>query len=209
MKKIVFLSLIIALLSGYAHAQRKIQYGFSIGGGLGIQDVDNSSTISNSAIRTFNAELLTYIPVFKNYYVRTGLAYQNKGTDIVEDALTTTNKITYIEIPATILRKFEIPTLGKLIGGAGGYLSMGTGGTITYETPNSITSNVIQFGDENDFQKYDAGIRLVAGLELNNKLTFNLGYDFGVTNIASQTLKDAGYVSVYNRQFTITLGLLF
>jgi hypothetical protein len=209
MKKILFLSLVIALLSTYAHAQRKIQYGFNMGGGLGIQDIDNSGVISNSAIRTFNAEAVVYIPVLKKYYVRTGLAYENKGTTIVEDALTTTNKISYIELPFTLTRKYEIPTLGKLIGGVGGYFAMGDNGTITYETPNSINSNYITFGDDQDFLKYDAGIKVIAGLELNNRLTFNLAYDFGLSNIASQSLKDAGYNSIYNRQFLITLGLLF
>lgn len=209
MKKIVFLSLVIALISGFAHAQRKIQYGFNVGGGLGIQQIDNSSVISNSAIRTFNAEAFVYIPVLKNYYLRTGLASENKGTSIVEDALTTTNKISYLELPLTFVRKYDIPTLGRLIAGVGGYFAMADNGTITYETPNSNNSNFITFGNDQDFQKYDAGIKVITGLELNNKLTFNLGYDFGLYNIASQTLIDAGYTSVYNRQFTISLGLIF
>jgi len=209
MKKIVFLSVVIVLMSAYAQAQRKWQYGFNIGGGLGIQQIDNSSVIDNSAIRTFNAEALVYIPVLKNYYLRTGLAYVNKGTTIQEDALTTTNKISYIELPVTLVRKYDISTLGKLIAGVGGYFAMGDNGTITYETPNSNSSNYISFGEDQDFLKYDAGIRVVTGLELNNRLTFNLGYDFGLTNIASQSLKDAGYTSVYNRQFIIGLGLLF
>jgi len=193
----------------YARAQHKLEYGFNIGGGLGIQHVGNSSIILNNSIRTFNANLVVAVPVYKEYFLRTGISLQNKGTVIAEDALTTTNRITYIELPVMISRKFEIPTLGKLLLGIGGYFAKGVTGTIDYETPNSSTFNKIAFGDAYDFQQYDAGLSALAGLELNNRLTFNLGYDFGLYNIASQSLKDTGTLNVFNREFTVTLGVKF
>ncbi|MES2279647.1 MAG: outer membrane beta-barrel protein [Bacteroidota bacterium] len=209
MKKLTLIALIVCLAFNYAYAQRKIEYGFTLGGGLGIQHIDNSSILNNNSVRTFNANIVVNIPVLDQYYLRTGLGLANKGTVITEDALTTTNKITYFEIPVLLARKYDVPTLGKIIAGVGGYAAMGSSGTLTYETPNSNTSNNVTFGNENDFKKYDAGLSLLAGLALNNRLTFNLGYDFGLSNIASQPLKDSDYKSVYNREFTITLGLIF
>jgi hypothetical protein len=209
MKKLINIIIIICLAQSFTYAQRKIEYGFTIGGGLGIQSIDNSGIISNNSIRTFNARLVVNLPVLDKYYLRTGLGLENKGTIITEDALTTTNKITYYELPVLLMRKYEVPTLGKIIAGIGAYVAMGDSGTLTYETPNSNTSNYVSFGNDNDFLKYDAGISLLTGLQLNNKLTFNLGYDFGLSNIASQSLKDTGYKSVYNREFTVMLGLIF
>jgi hypothetical protein len=209
MKKLIFIAFALCLVSRYAHAQRKIEYGFDIGGGLGIQSINNNDIISNNSIRTFNANAVINFPVFKQYYVRTGISLSNKGTVITEDGLVTTNKITYFELPVTIIRKFNIPTLGKIIAGLGGYVASGFAGTIDYETPSSSNSDKVDFGDANDFQKYDAGLRAVTGIELNNRLTFNLAYDYGLYSIASQTLKDTGYTSVYNREFTITLGFKF
>jgi hypothetical protein len=108
-----------------------------------------------------------------------------------------------------LVRKYNIPEFGKIIGGVGGYFAMGDHGTLNFETPNSGNSDAISFGDQNDFQKYDGGISLLTGLQLDNHLTFNLGYDFGLNNIASQPLKDAGTKSIYNREFTVTLGIIF
>lgn len=217
MKKLVFFITIICLVSSYANAQRKIEYGFRIGGGLAVQHITNnniqhpatSNILSNNSIRTFNANVLVNFPVLKKYYLRTSLGIANKGTIITEEGLTTTNKITYLELPINLVRKYDIPSFGKIIGGIGGYVAMGSSGRLDYQTPNSNNSDKVIFGNENDFQKYDAGINLISGLELNNRLTFNLGYDLGLSNIASQALKDTGTKNVYNREFTIMLGLTF
>lgn len=209
MKKAIFIIPLICLVCGAARAQRKIEYGFRLGGGLAIQHIDNSGILSNQSVRTFNANVVVNVPVLQNYYLRTSLGIATKGTEYTEDALTTTNKIRYIEVPVNLMRRYTIPTLGKLIAGVGFYAATTNGGSLTYETPNSTTSNKAEFGNDYDFTRYDAGINLLTGLELDNHLTFNLGYDFGLTNIASQALKDSGYKGVYNREFTITLGLMF
>jgi hypothetical protein len=210
MRKLIILVTIIGIAHSYAHAQkRKIEYGFRLGGGLSIQDINNASIIDNNSIRAFDANVVVSFPVLKDYYIRTSVGITNKGTMITEDALTTTNKITYYEFQGNMMRKYAVPTLGKIIAGVGFYYAMGDSGTLTYETPNSNTSNYISFGNDNDFKQFDGGISLITGLELNNHLTFNLGYDFGLSNIASQSLKDTGYKSVYNRQFSIMLGLSF
>ncbi|GAB3933801.1 outer membrane beta-barrel protein [Mucilaginibacter myungsuensis] len=212
MNKLLFYILIFCFAgatNSYAQLDRKLHYGINAGGGLGIQSINNPSVTGNTAIRTFNAEALVYIPVLKQYFIRTGVGFQNKGTIFEEDALTTTNKLRYIELPVALIRKFHVQTLGDVVLGAGGYLAQGLSGSIHYETPSSDNFNKVTFGNDADFQLYDGGLRFVSGLELNNRLTFNLGYDLGLYNIASQTLKDAGYTSVYNRQFTMTLGLVF
>lgn len=208
MKKLTFL-IAILLVCSYARAQRKIEYGFAIGGGLAIQHYDNTNVLSNNSIRTFNANVIVSFPILTDYYLRTSFGIANKGTVITEDALTTTNKITYYELPVHIMRKFNVPTLGKIIGGIGGYYAMGASGSLNYETPNSNTSDHIAFGNSNDFKQADYGLSVITGLQLNNNLTFNLGYDFGLYNIASQTLKDTNTLGVYNREFTVSLGFMF
>jgi len=209
MKKLTIIALLIGLMQSYACAQLKLEYGVNVGGGLGIQHVGNTDIILNNSIRTFNANVVVSIPIYNEYFLRTGIGLQNKGTVIAEDALTTTNRLTYVELPIMISHKYEIPTLGKLVFGLGGYIAKGVTGTIDYETPNSSTYDKVAFGDAYDFQQYDAGISALAGLELNNRLTFNIGYDLGLYNIASQSLKDTGTLNVFNREFTITLGVKF
>lgn len=209
MKKSAIIILLTCLFSNSGYAQRLWEYGFRIGGGLAFQNIGSSTILSNNTIRVFDAYTVINIPVLDKYYLRTGFGIDNKGTVITEDALTTTNKITYIEVPVDLMRKYEIPNLGYFIGSVGGYFAFGGSGSLTYETPSSYNTNKVVFGADNDFRRLDAGINLVAGLELKNRLTFNLGYDFGLVNIASNALKDSGYKHVYNRKFAITLGYKF
>ena len=190
-------------------AQRKIEYGFNIGGGLGIQAISDPDITLDNSIRTFRVNLIVDIPILKKYYLQSGLSLSNKGTLVDEDALTTTNKITYLELPVFFVRKYNLPTLGKLVAGLGGYVANGINGTINYETPSSSNFNYVAFGNNYDFKKYDGGLSALIGLELDNHLTFNLNYDLGLYNIAPQILINTGTTSIYNREFTVTLGLLF
>jgi len=203
-----FLTAALILPHTYAQAQRKIQYGFELGGGLAIQHISNPDILSINAIRTFHINAIINIPVLKDYYISLKPGLTNKGAVVTEDALVTNNHITYYQLTANLMRKYDIPTLGKIVGGIGGYFSRGDYGSLDYETPNSSNSDYVAFGDNNDFQRYDGGINVFTGLELNNKLIFHLGYDFGLTNIASQALKDTGTSNVFNREFTISLGFM-
>lgn len=208
-KRLLIAAILICTVFGRAFSQRKIEYGFRLGGGLAIQHIEYSNILSNQSVRTFNANVVVSFPVLQTYYLRTGLGISTKGTEYTEDGLTTTNKIRYVELPLNLVRKYTIHTLGKLVAGVGGYLARANGGSLTYVTPNSTTENKAEFGKDNDFNPLDAGINLITGLELDNRLTFNLGYDFGLYNVASQNLRDNGYKAIYNREFTITLGLMF
>lgn len=208
MTRSIFFTLLLFLLNFCASAQRKTEYGFQLGGGLAKQQINNSEIISNRDIRTFNINALINLPVLRHYYVSIRPGITNKGAEITEDALTTTNHITYYNLPVYLIRKHDLPAFGKIMGGLGGYAAMGCKGNIVFETPGSNNSNTINFGNDNDFQRYDTGISAMAGLELNNRLTLTLIYDMGLYNIASATLKDTGD-NIYNRSFSVNLGILF
>jgi len=208
MKKLAF-CMAALLICSFAHAQRKFEYGFRIGGGVSTQSTTSPSLLSTQVIRTFNASLVGEYALPRNYSLQASVGVNNKGVTNFEDALTTTNHITYLELTADLLHKFKIPSLGKFLVGAGGYTAVARSGRFDYETPNSTNSDSMAFGNDNDFRKNDAGFNILTGLELNNHLTFNIGYDFGLTNIASQPLKDSGVKSVYNRSVMVGLGLMF
>lgn len=207
MKKLAF-CLAALLICSIAHAQHKFEYGFRIGGGLSTQSTNSPSLLSTDVIRTFNASLVGEYAIPRDYFLQLSLGIANKGVTNFEDGLTTTNHITYLQLTGNVVHKFKIHS-GKFLVGAGLYTAMAHSGKFDFETPSSVNSNDIVFGNDNDFRKNDAGFNLLTGLELNNHLTFNIGYDFGLTNIASQPLKDSGVKSVYNRSFIVSLGLMF
>lgn len=208
MKKLAF-CIAALLICGFAHAQRKFEYGFRIDGGVATQSTTSPSLLSTQVIRIFNARLVGEYALPRNYFLQASAGVNNKGVTNFEDGLTTTNHITYLELTIDALHKFQIPSLGHFLVGAGFYTAMARSGTFDYETPNSTNSDSMSFGNDNDFRKNDAGFNLITGLQLNNHLTFNIGYDFGLTNIASQPLKDSGVKSVYNRSIMVGLGLMF
>ena len=207
MKKILLLT-VLCCLAALLKAQ-KIQYGVKVDAGFSNQYDSNNDIISTYYSKTFNITAVAEIPFKNNFWLQTGLGLNNKGGVIIEDALTTTTRITYLTVPLTVMRKFKFPGLGKFYAGAGWYVSRGMSGNFDYETPNSTSNDYIKFGNDNDFRRFDTGANFITGLELQNKLTFNLGYALGVSNIASQTQIDTGTGSVKNRLFTIGLGYIF
>lgn len=204
------LIILLAVMAGYsAQAQQRFRYGFRIGGGLASQSYQNPAVKSVESVRVLSGSLIGEMQIKGPYSAQLTLGFTNKGATVFEDALTTTNKLLYAQATLIALRKFDLPSLGKLVVGLGPYFSRGYSGKLEYETPSSFTSDKVTYGNTNDFKNHDAGVNITTGLELNNKLTFNLGYDYGLSNIASQVLRDTGNKSIRNRVITLSLGYLF
>lgn len=191
------------------HAGAQITYGAKISGGLAYQTITNHDILSASSIKTFNIRGVVQMPVKNGFWLEAGLGVAGKGSVVYNDGLTTTTHLTYLELPANVIRKFKFTNLGLFYLGAGGYLAMGMGGDLNYETPGSNTSDYIRYGKQNDLRKYDAGLNFSTGFEFRNQLTFNMAFSLGLNNIASETQQDSGTSVVKNREFCIGLGYLF
>lgn len=206
MKRI--LPLLILTLAFYGASAQHINIGVRFSGGLGTQEIQNSDITKTDNVKTWNIAGIAEIPTKYGFWLQSGLALANKGSVMYEDALTTTTRLMYLQIPVNLIYKFDFPGLGKFYAGAGGYAARGISGEFDYETPSSQTSDKVRFGNQNDFKAMEYGASFVAGLELTNKLTFSTSYSLGLNNIASQPQKDTGTSSIKNRLFTIGLGYL-
>ncbi|MDB4925415.1 outer membrane beta-barrel protein [Mucilaginibacter sp.] len=207
MKKAIIIIFLFLITCLYADAQ--ITYGAKISGGLAYQKINNAYIIAAGSIKTFNIRGTAQMPVNNGFWLEAGIGIAGKGSVVYNDALTTTTHLTYLELPVNVLRKFKFTDLGVFYIGAGGYIAMGLGGKLGYETPGSSTSDNVKFGKADDAQKFDAGLGFSTGFEFRNKLTFNLAYSLGINNIASTTQQDSGTSVVKNREFSIGLGYLF
>jgi len=207
MKKL-FYTLILTAVSGWAHAQ-KFNFEVKIGGGLASQKINDPTVIKSDQIRVFNATFLAGYALPHHFGLETGVCYMPKGTVITQDAITTTPHINYIEVPLLLVKKFTFQDLGRFTLGIGGYHAIGISGHYSYETPGSETKNTLKFGDAYDVQKTDDGLRFLTGFELKNHILFNLNYDCGLKNVASQPLKDTGTSSIHNKLVYLTLGYSF
>jgi hypothetical protein len=205
-KRVLFTGFI--LLTGlFASAQ--IIYGAKIAGGFAYQRIVNGDLLSAGSIKTFNIEVIAQMPVKYGFWLEAGLGIAGKGSVINDEALTTTTHLTYAQLPVNILRKFNFTDLGVFYLGAGGYLAMGLGGKLGYQTPGSSTSDNVRFGNSDDARRFDTGLDFSTGFEFRNKLTFDLNYSYGLNNIASSTQQASGTSVVKNREFSIGLGYLF
>ncbi|HEY0245372.1 MAG TPA: porin family protein [Mucilaginibacter sp.] len=189
--------------------QAQILYGIKVSGGIATQHIDEFDISSTSLITTFNASGVVELPVKYGFWLQSGLGVTNKGSVLHDGALSTTTHLTYIELPLNVLRKFTFTDIGKFYIGAGGYIADGQNGHFDYLTPSSSSTEYVRFGNDNDFRKIDAGLNFLTGFELNNKLTFDVQYSFGLNNIASDPQKNTGITNIRNRLFSLGLGYLF
>jgi hypothetical protein len=188
---------------------QKLQYGIQAGLGFASQSIANPDILSTNSVTTYNLYGVVDIPLKNEFYLQTGLGILGKGVKEYQNAQTNTITLTYLDVPLNVLRKFELPTLGKLYIGAGPYLSVGLSGNNQLENVDATTGTNVRFGNGDDLKKLDFGANLVAGLELNNHLTFNMKYALGLSNIATDAPFDPSTTSVKNRVFMIGLGFWF
>lgn len=207
MKKIFLITLLVCLTGLQSRAQ-KIIYGAEVAGGIAYQQIRNSEVLSTGIVRTFNFKGVVQMPVLYNLWLESALGVVGKGGVFYQDALTTTIHATYLQVHVNLMRKLNFTDLGVFYLGAGGYLARGINGTIDYETPGTKSTDKLKFGQDNDMRRYDAGLDFMAGFEFRNHLTFNIGYNLGLNNLASAPQKDTGTGVVRNREFTVGLGYL-
>jgi len=203
------LFILFFLLLGCVSLKAQILYGLRVDGGFAYQQVKSSIVrTTGSSVKTFNIYGFAQEPLKDDFWLSAGLGIANKGSVVYDDALTTTTKLTYFELPVSILRKFTFSNTGIFFIGAGGYAALGWKGNLNYETPGSNTSDIIKYGNDNDVKKFDTGLYFSTGFELRNRLVFNVGYSLGLNNIASLSQQDSGTSVVKNRIFSVGLGYL-
>lgn len=195
MKKF-FLSIVAALLAvptfaqfgsgGFSLSESSTYYGVRIGAtfagisgesttvnGVKVENDFNSLTTGMSLGGVIGLRLSQSIPVF----LESGLYYTQRGGKKDE----TTVKLKYLEIP--ILIKYGIPVTDDIavLPFIGPYFSYGIGGKTKTKTP----AGTVKESSYNDglFNHGDMGFKVGCGAEWN-MLYLELGYQFGVANIA-------------------------
>jgi hypothetical protein len=207
-KKFLIFPIFFVLIGQYAVCQ---DLRFGIKGEFcfasqSIEDPDILSTNSVSALKVTG-----YIDKYlaNGLYLQPGISVAGKGVKIYQNAQTNTITTTYIDIPVNLVYRFSIKRACKLYAGAGPYIGWGLSGNNQSETTNVTSGVAVTFGDSDDYKKIEYGGNLMGGIELNNHLTFNLNYGFGLNNIAGAQTISAGTVSVKSRVFSMGLGFIF
>ena len=102
-----------------------------------------------------------------------------------------TVNLSYLELPLNLIYKPALGT-GHLLLGFGPYVALGVGGKVKYEDGGSSQQQDVKFKNEvkaSDaidvayFKPLDAGANFLVGYEFNNKLSFQLNTQLGLTKI--------------------------
>jgi hypothetical protein len=208
MKKFLIFPIFFVLIYNYAVCQ---DLKFGIKGELcfASQNIEDPDILSTNSLNTLKVTAYLDKYLANNFFLEPGISITGKGVKAYQNAQTNTITTTYLDIPVNLVYRFSLKHTGKLFVGAGPYIGFGLSGNDQNETTNTTSGQAVTFGDTEDYKKMEFGGNLNGGIELNNHLTFNLNYSFGLTNIAGAQVLSQGTKSVQNRVFSMGLGFLF
>ena len=212
----VSLILIFTLLISTAMAQsgEMGKTTFAVLGGVNFQNLngeDNSGDkLENDLIIGYHFGVNAQIPVAPEFYFQPGLQFSTKGAKNTANSLTSTYKLSYVELPLNFVYKALVGN-GYFMIGLGPYVAYGVGGKAIYEGGSLSSESDIKFKKEvvsGDpittvyIKPFDAGGNIFFGYEMAGGLFLQLNAQLGMLNIRpdnylltddNSTLKNTGY----------------
>ncbi|KAF0235738.1 MAG: hypothetical protein FD181_3289 [Prolixibacteraceae bacterium] len=214
--KQISLILILTLLVSMAMAQSGVpgKTSFAVLGGVNFQNLNGENNsgnkLENDLIIGYHFGVNAQIPVAPEFYFQPGLQFSTKGAKNTVSALTSTYKLSYIELPLNFVYKGLLGN-GYFMVGLGPYVAYGIGGKAIYEGGSISSESDIKFKNEvvsGDplttvyIKPFDAGGNIFFGYELAGGLFMQLNAQLGMLNIRpdnyllpddNSTLKNTGY----------------
>ncbi len=221
-----FFTLWLILSAGHSvHAQTT--WGIKAGvnfSSAGIEDEEGSES-PTQAIPRLHVGLTIDIPMAANFYIQPGLLYSGKGfkqsgNGFSGSANEFEARVSYLEIPVNALYKPQLG-IGKLLLGAGPYISYGMGGNWESAREVHIGDIVIEnHGDvifkndvmDGEFGNYlygrplDYGIGILAGYEFFGKLAIQFNAQWGLANLSPEVSGTAGDGHIRNKLVGFSVG---
>jgi hypothetical protein len=222
--RLISLAVILILSVPMVTAQNteKSKTSFAILGGINLQNLNgkdkSGNKLDNNLQPGFHAGLNIQIPIAPSFCFQPGLLFTTKGAKNTGSVLTTTTKLSYIELPLNLVYKGKLGN-GYIMIGFGPYVAYGIGGNVTTEGGDvSIDTkvkfqNVVQLTDPlltTYFKGLDAGGNVFAGYETAGGLFFQLNTQFGMVNISPENEWITNDESaIRNTGFGLSLGYRF
>ncbi len=210
------LILIFTLLVSSAMAQTGEigKTSFAVLGGVNFQNLNgkdmSGDNLENDLIVGYHFGVNAQIPVAPEFYFQPGLQFSTKGAKNTVGSLTSTYKLSYVELPLNFVYKALLGN-GYFMIGLGPYVAYGVGGKAVYEGGSSTSESKIKFKSEivsgdplaTEYVKpFDAGGDIFFGYEMPGGLFMQLNAQLGMINIKpgnylfpddSSTWKNTGY----------------
>ncbi|TCO07282.1 porin family protein [Natronoflexus pectinivorans] len=216
---IILLSLLVPIA---AISQQAAESRTSIGilGGINFQNLNGKdiggSSLENDMLIGFHAGLNAQMPLAPEFYFQPGLIFSTKGAKNSEGVISSTYKLSYIELPLNLVYKAMVGN-GYFFLGFGPYVAYGVGGKATYEGGPASFDADIEFKNKVNaddplttvyVKPFDAGANLFFGYELQSGLFLQLNTQLGLLNISPEDNRITGddQSTLKNTGFGMSLG---
>lgn len=224
--KFLSIAIILMLTASLAIAQRPVgqRTAFGVLGGVNFQNINgkdfSGDKLENDMIIGYHAGLNIQIPIAPDFYFQPGLLFSTKGAKSVNDPVTRTINLSYIEVPLNLVYKGLLGN-GYVMVGFGPYVGYAFMGREKIEGGGSASiTNDIEFKnviDANDpltttyFKALDAGANIFAGYELAGGLFFQLNTQLGFVKINPEDNRftDDNKTALRNTGYGLSLGYRF
>lgn len=181
---------------GFSLSESSLYYGIRLGANFSTltgEYIDLGTRVGMNLGGVIGIRVSDSTPIF----LESGLYYASRGAKKDKETITTHN----LEIP--ILIKYGIQATDDIavLPYIGPYFSYGLGGKYKYENANVVVKD-----DTFDYlNRFDMGFKIGCGAEYN-KLYLELGYQFGVANLAKDNPTDE---SAHNGSLYVNFGVNF
>lgn len=214
MKKFLFLCTAIAVSMTVFSQVR-----FGVKGGLNLANqkiklslMGESIDRSGDGIASFHIGGVAEVPISQHFAFRPELLVSGKGMNLdaedpdTEEPFTAKIRPFYLEVPLNFVYTHEFPTGLRFYGGAGPSIAYGLFGKVK---GNGNSEDAFQ---DEGFKRFDFGINLLAGVELNSGLTLGVNFTPGLANITDAEDTMSGFdadIKWTNSVFCISVGYMF
>jgi len=212
----VFVIWILTITGFSAMAQSDItrKTAFAVLGGVNFQNLNgedmSGDKLENDLIVGYHFGVNVQIPVAPEFYFQPGLLFSTKGAKETTGSLTSTYKLSYIELPLNFVYKGQLGN-GFFMVGLGPYVAYGIGGKALFESGSESEEFDIEFTNEvvsGDpltqvyLKPFDAGGNIFFGYELAGGLFMQLNAQLGMINMnpdhylfpdSNTVIKNTGY----------------
>jgi hypothetical protein len=222
--KLFSTALILILTVSLASSQDpdKGKTSFGVLGGINLQNLngkDNSGDkLTNDMLVEFHAGVNIQMPVAPSFYFQPGLLFSVKGAKSTSGSITSTVRLSYIEVPLNFVYKGKLGG-GYIMIGFGPYVAYGISGKVktvsggvTVDTKVAFQS-VVELTDPlltTYFKAFDAGGNIFAGYQMAGGIFCQLNTQIGMIKINPENKWVADdKSSVKNTGFGISVGFRF
>lgn len=220
MKKIIF-----ALCLGCSMAAQAQNLRWGVKAGLNINDPSgnyNGGPETHYGPAAGIKGEFAFKDAAKGLYVMAGLEWSQKGykspifstdgvNDIKGEAFRENISVNYLEMPLHI--GYKIPCSGRIsiLGEAGPYIAYAAWGKETLNHPDYESYNTSRIFGDGGFKRFDTGIGLNIGIQIDRHYQIMAGYERGFVNQVKNDKSDPAFskATYRNNNFNFTVAYIF